>query len=180
LPHHPGGRAEIDDDALPGGLHARQHGLCREELMLEIHRYPVVPVLRRHQFGRVPFVMRRVVDENRDRPVDLAGFRDARAQRGDIRDVDMSKVSGKSLAGKLPRETDARLVRDIEEDDGRFLAREATHDRFPDAGCATGDQHDFAGEIGIDGDHGFLKRCSCGRRRDFGDHVGCDPPGCAS
>jgi hypothetical protein len=27
---------------------------------------------------------------------------------------------------------------------------------FPDAGCATGDQHDFAGEIGIDGDHGFL------------------------
>ena len=26
----------------------------------------------------------------------------------------------------------------------------------PDAGCATGDQHDFAGEIGIDGDHGFL------------------------
>lgn len=57
------------------------------------------------------------------------------------------------MAGKLPRETDARLVRDIEEDDGRLLAREAAHDRFSDAGCATGDQHDFAGEIGIDGDH---------------------------
>ena len=77
--------------------------------MLEIYRNPVVPILRRHLFGRVPFVMRRVVDEDRDRPVDLAGFRDARAQRGDIRDVDMRKVSGKSLAGKLPRETDARL-----------------------------------------------------------------------
>jgi hypothetical protein len=24
------------------------------------------------------------------------------------------------------------------------------------AECATGDQHDFAGEIGIDSDHGFL------------------------
>ena len=139
-----------------GGLHARQHGLCGEELVLEVHRDPVVPVLRRHAFGRVPFVMRRVVDEDRDRSVDLAGFRDARAQRGDIRDVDMCKVSGKSLAGKLPRETHARLVRDIEENDGRFLAREAAHDRFPDAGCATGDQDDFAGEIGIDGGHGFL------------------------
>ena len=124
--------------------------------MLEIYRDPVVPILRRHLFGRVPLVMRRVVDEDRDRPVDFAGFRDARAQRGNIRDVDMCKVSGKSLAGKLPRETDARFRRDIEVDNGRFLAREAAHDRFPDAGCATGDQDDFAGEIGIDGNHGFL------------------------
>ena len=83
LSHHPGGRAEIDDDALLGRLHARQHGLCGEELVLEVHRDPVVPILRRHLFGRVPFVMRRVVDEDRDRPVDLAGLqRCPRAAQG--------------------------------------------------------------------------------------------------
>jgi hypothetical protein len=102
----------------PNGLHARQHGLRREELMLQVYRDPVVPILRRYLLGRVPFVMRRVVDEDRGRPVRLACVCDARAQRRDVGEIDTLKIRGEPLAGQLPRKTHARLFIDVEQHDG--------------------------------------------------------------
>jgi hypothetical protein len=37
---HPRDRAEVDDRAAAGLLHVGDHGLCGEELMLEVHRDP--------------------------------------------------------------------------------------------------------------------------------------------
>ena len=60
-PDAPGDRAEIDDRALPRRNHSGRNGLDGEELVLQVHREPLVPVFRRDRFNRVAVVARRIV-----------------------------------------------------------------------------------------------------------------------
>ena len=94
-----------------GRLHVRQDSLGGKELVLQVHRDPVIPILRRDFLGRMPLVVCRIVDEDLDRSVRRARLRDARAQGRDIGQVNVLKMSGEPLAGQLPRQTDAGLVR---------------------------------------------------------------------
>ncbi|MGY4374531.1 hypothetical protein ACVWZ3_002170 [Bradyrhizobium sp. i1.3.6] len=146
-------------------LHVRQHGLGGEELVLQVHRDAVVPVFRRHLLGFVPFVMCGIVDEDIDRAVCFARLGDAGAQRGDVSQVDALEMRSQTLIRQLACEAFALVGLDVEEHDIGFLLREAPHDRSPNPRCATGDENDLAGKVGINGGHGHLSSCVAGGAR---------------
>ena len=64
---HPRDRAEVDDRAAARGRHRRRHRLRGEEVVAQVDREVVVPVLGRHVVDRVAVVARGVVDEHADR-----------------------------------------------------------------------------------------------------------------
>jgi hypothetical protein len=51
--------------------------LRSQELVLQVHRDRVVPILRRHLPGVMPFIMHGIVDEDVDRAVRVTRLRDA-------------------------------------------------------------------------------------------------------
>ena len=71
----------------PACLHHRLHRLGGEELVPQVHREPLVPVLGRHALERVALVVGGVVDQDRDRAVGVGRGSDRRAQRLDVAQV---------------------------------------------------------------------------------------------
>ena len=130
--------------------------------MLEVDRDAVVEEFRRDLVDRVALVVRRIVDQDGDRPERLAHLLDRAPERRDVGDVAMLVVQR-----PLPAEVGLKLLRrrvgDVEKSDPGALRGEATHDRLADAHRAAGDQHDAVLQAGVDRivGHGFLKaRCS--------------------
>jgi hypothetical protein len=55
--------------------------------VLEVHGDPAVPIIRRDVFGRVPLVVRGIVDEDVDRAEGVPDSPDRVLQRRDVRQV---------------------------------------------------------------------------------------------
>jgi hypothetical protein len=68
LSHEPRRRAEVDDRAATRRGHLGRDGLRRKELVAQVHREAIVPVLRGHALDRVALVVSGVVDQHADRP----------------------------------------------------------------------------------------------------------------
>ena len=139
----PGNRTQIDDRAAAGLFHSRGDELRAEEDMPQVHRDPLLPVCRSHFLEPVPVVIRGVVHQHRYRS--RLGFDggDRGTQRIEIRHIGIEKLDAVAEPGNQR----LRLaVGDIEEEDPRFLAREAFDHHFADAGTATSDDHGLSGE----------------------------------
>src|SRR5437660_1397869 len=73
-------------------------------------------------------------------------------------------MGAESLIRELACQALAFVDLDVEEHDVGFLLRKAPHDGGANARCATGDENDLAGEVGINGSHGWnLLSCVAGR-----------------
>ena len=69
---HPGDRAEIDDRAAAGIAHLRPHRLGGEELVAQIDRHALVPIVERDVLDAMAVVIAGIVDQHPDGPVLLA------------------------------------------------------------------------------------------------------------
>ena len=81
---HPRHRAEVDDRSAARRRHRRRDRLRGEEMMAQVDRQVLVPVLRRHVRERVAIVARRVVDEHADRAHRGLRGADRRLERRDV------------------------------------------------------------------------------------------------
>jgi len=124
--------------------------------------------------------MCRVVDQDVDRAVRLAGLDYAGAQRGDVGQVDALEMRSQALIRQLACQALALVGLDVEEHDIGFLLREVPHDRSANSRSATGDENDLAGKVGINGGHGHLLCCVAGgaMRRPVVPPTLAAPPGC--
>src|SRR3954452_15720934 len=68
-------------------------------------------------------------------------------------------MHAKTLIRQLACQGLARVDIDVEEHDIGFLLCEAPHDRSANSRCASGDENDLAGEVGINGSHGYPSIC---------------------
>ena len=87
LLEQPADRAEVDDRAAAGRLHAGGDGLRSEELVLEVDRDARVPALGRGLVDAVALVVGGVVDQHGDRPDARAHRVDRGVERGDVGEV---------------------------------------------------------------------------------------------
>ena len=111
--------------AIPG-----HDGLGREELVAQVHREAIVPVLRRHRLDRVPLVVGRVVDQHADRPEPRLRLGDRRAERRDV-----SQVAGdEHRRGEAAR----RSVSTSAVEASRWMSTNATRARWAQR-CSTMD-----------------------------------------
>src|SRR4029077_9047186 len=139
--HQPGNGAEIDDRASASIAHLGTHGLGCEELMAQIDRHALVPIVHRHILGAVAVVVAGVVHEYTDRPMLALRRRDGRAQI-----LDLAQIAGDEIWGALTLGRDAGnqgpgwLLGQIHEGDARALRREVFHQTFADAAAATADE----------------------------------------
>ena len=144
LADHPAGGAEIDDRAAAGVLHHRRDRLHGEELMAQIDRHALVPVVGGDALDRMALVMGSVVDQDRDRSVGVGRF----ASIGVSLRASMSRRSqGRNSRRRVTVRLDLRLtsaslgsLRDVDEGDLGALGREPADDRGTDAGAAAGDE----------------------------------------
>ena len=103
-----------------GGLHIFNHRLRAEELMFDVYREAIIPVIRCHLFHLVALVMRRIIHKHSDRANDFARFGNRVFQRGDIRQIAMFKMNGPAFGCAIGDD----FFRDLAEfigDDARFV-----------------------------------------------------------
>ncbi len=126
------------------------HRLGGEELVLQVHRHPLVPICGRNFVHAVPIVVGRVVDQHvaAAKPVDeLADFSGV---IGAVGNVAFEKERPDLRVGQTPDQRLAGVGEDIDECHRRTLTSEALDDAFADAARAATDDDALAGEAGID------------------------------
>ena len=79
-------------DPPPAFLHLRAHRLRGEELVAQVHRHALVPVIDGDILDLVPIVVGGVVDQHADGPVLLGRGLDRLAQILDVAQVDMDEI----------------------------------------------------------------------------------------
>ena len=131
-------------------MHRGTHRLGGEELVLEVHRHPLVPVFGRHFVDRVAIVVGGVVDQHvaPAEPVDQLG--DLGAVIDAVGDVAVDEERRHGRVGEARDERLARLVLHVDEGDRRPLAGESLDDPLADPAAATADDDALAGQAGID------------------------------
>ena len=116
--------------------HALDHGLRREELMIEIEGESATPVIRLHLGHVVPVVLAGIVDENVHAALIAFDRGQHRAERRNVGDI----AGVKSGAG-FARQCKPCFRRDVDEGHPRALRHESLHHLLADSGRAARD-HD--------------------------------------
>jgi hypothetical protein len=148
------------------------HGLGAEELVLEVHGDPVVPVFGCDRIERVAVVAGGIVDQDRDVAVGPRGLGDGFPEGCDVAEIGLEEERGgmaRGLGGGHGLQ--ARFPVEIDEGDLALLLGEGQDGGGADAGAATGDQDGaaFEARIGRELRHGAcLIRLRMGRLPSFG------------
>ncbi len=132
----------------------RHDGLRGEEMVAEIDRLILVPIVRLDGFEIVPVVARRIVDEDANAAEQACRFFHGRAQGGDVAQIDPS-IMGKvlDLAFPLRDQRAAFRLGDVEEGDACALGGKGAHQRRADARAAAGDEHALSCKVRIPAGH---------------------------
>jgi len=126
--------------------------LGREELVTQVHRHPLVPIVGCDVLEPVAVVAGGVVDQHRDRPVGGRRFGDHAAQGLDVAQITGQEERDREASGADP--LDGRpggLFVDVAERHLRFLLAERLDDRGTDPGSAARDEHGAVLEARING-----------------------------
>ena len=139
---HPRGGADIDDGADAGLDHHRRDGLDGEELVADVHRLPVVPIVHVHVAPVVAVVVGGIVDEAVEAAAHLVRQLAYRALVAlHVLDV-VDAVDGRvRAAGELVADGLGGLRVQVHEGDASALSGEAAHGLSPDAARSAGDEH---------------------------------------
>jgi hypothetical protein len=141
---------------LVGRLHVGQDGLGCEELALQVHGDPVVPVFRGDLRSRVALVVGSVVDKDLNRAEGVPDPADGGAQGSDVGQIGMFEVDVETLARQLADYGLRRVMGDVNEGDFGFLLGEAADNRLADTRTSTGNEHHLVFQVGIYRSHLFL------------------------
>ena len=138
---HPGDRAQHDDGAATHLPHPLRHGLCSEELVVEVEGERSAPVIRLHIGDRVTIVAAGIVDEDLDPVLLFIDSGQSCAQAWDVGQVaDMKARAGLRRQGLAP------CGIDVQEGDAGALRRKRPHHLLSDTRRAAGDDDGSVGE----------------------------------
>src|SRR5229473_707724 len=143
----PNNGTQVDNRASAKPLHLRRHRLRRKEHMPQVHRDPLIPILRRDLFHLVPVVVPRIVDEHSNITHLPSHDLDSLLQGANIVDVARDKERRlPRLLLNLSRQRPARPFRNIHERHARSLPGKRARKRRANPAPPAGDKHRFAGQ----------------------------------
>src|SRR5713101_2597172 len=143
----PDNRTQVDNRASAKPLHLRRHGLGRKEHMPQVHRDPLIPVLRRNLFHLVPVVVPRIVDEYSNVAHLPSRDLDSLLQGANI--VDVARDEERRLPRLLlnfSRQRPARPFRNIHKSYARSLSGKRARKRRANPAAPAGDKHRLASQ----------------------------------
>ena len=126
-------------------------GECGEELMAQVDRHALVPVLGRDLLESATIIVRRVVDEDAHGAQSVLHL----AQRA-LQGIDVAQVAGQEerrlarAIAKLRHECASRLFGHVEEGDTAALSYEVAHEGLTYPGRTTGDEDDALTQVGVE------------------------------
>src|SRR5207249_8768512 len=118
-------RTDVQDRTAANSLHARRHRLRAKELMAQVDRHALVPVLRAHLRSLVTVVIGGIVDQDAGRAALALDLGKRLAERIQIGQVAMHEPGWMAHVAQRRRECARRLLRDIEEKHLASLAGES-------------------------------------------------------
>src|SRR5262249_5775072 len=135
-----------------GGGHVRIDRLRGEELVPQVDREPVVPILGGDRVEGMALVVGRVVDQDPDRPEPPARLGDGVPERRDVPEIARQEEPALPPRGadRVPEALCRRLI-DVEERHARSLGREVLDDGGADAAGAARDQDDAVAQARVRG-----------------------------
>src|SRR5713226_1768708 len=143
----PNNGTQVDNRASAKPLHLRRHRLRRKEHMPQVHRDPLIPILRRDLFHLVPVVVPRIVDEYSNVAHLPSRDLDSLLQGANI--VDVARAEERRLPRLLlnfSRQRPARPLRNIHEGHARPLPGKRPRKRRPNPASPSCNKHRLAGE----------------------------------
>src|SRR5229473_7115437 len=143
----PNNRTQVDNRASAKPLHLRRHRLGRKKHVPQVHRDPLIPVLRRNLFHLVPVVVPRIVDEHSNITHLPSHDLDSLLQRANIVQVARDKERRlPRLLLNLSRQRPARPFRNIHERHARSLPGKRPRKRRPNPAPSSCNKHRFASQ----------------------------------
>ncbi len=146
-PEVPADRAQIDDRAAAVRAHPRHHRLGAEELVLEVHVEPVVPIFLGDLIDVVAVVVGGIVDQHVERPAPLDQPLDAAASLRDVREIDLLERARRSARQARRDSSSFSMSMKVTSEPWRANAFD---DARANARSAAGDEHSLAAQARIE------------------------------
>jgi hypothetical protein len=158
----PADRAEVDDRTAAQPLHARHHGLDREQGRALVDGHLAVVVLRRYRFEAVAVVGGDVVHQDVKVAKRLRSVGDRGLQGRDVAHVAAPPPRAHQTgAGQAVGQRGAGLFGNVDKGDARTLPNEGLDDGLADARPSTGDEDAAPAEPCVTRRSSLIDTCFC-------------------